>query len=163
MRPYLILVTLFVLLLIGIAMSPLINFHYRRFVKNDPLVAPQLVVLIRGSTLHLEDGRRVRMGAQAGWIKNQIAASGDRIDIEVDQETSCVTLYGSFTPAQCGDPFIIVRRLFPPYCIPLIADDFPMNERAQIGTGMIVSEPSSSDFGPSLTENIEYSGPRIND
>ncbi len=115
----------------------LFDFHYPHGVDNDPLKSPVRVISVQRSLLLLEDGRNVLVQSEVGRLSDLIEASGNRIDIELDDNTGTATVFVKSELAGCGDPFIMVRMLFPPYQKPLIPDDFPLNYRRRVGSGRL--------------------------
>ena len=138
---------LLVSLIVGVffvAGRSLFDFHYRRGIDNDPLISPVRVLSVQNKSLYLEDGRVVLVHSFAGRLDEIIKASDNLIDIEFEDGTSRVMLYVKSQFAFCGDPFVLFRRVIPPYCIPLIPDDFPLNYRDPVGSGRIVANQGDS-------------------
>jgi hypothetical protein len=72
---------------------------------------------------------------------NDLASSpSNRVDLEIAQNGEDVTIFVDEQYSFCGDPFVMVRWLFPPYRIPLFPDDRPLNYRKSVGTGKLVED-----------------------
>ena len=125
-------------------LRPLFQFHYTRYVDNDPLIAPTTVVAIHGNLMRLEDGRSVKLNTRSGVLNELISSSANHVDLEIAQNGEDITVYVESQYAFCGDPFAMIRRLFPPYRIPLFTDDRPLNYRRSVGTGRLVDDVKST-------------------
>ena len=117
----------------------LFDFHYSRGVDNDPLKSPVRVISIDGNRLLLGDGRSVFVRSEIGRLSEVVEVSDYQIDIELDDK-AIATVFVKSELAGCGDPFYMVRKLFPPYQIRLIPKDFPLNFRERVGSGRISGE-----------------------
>ncbi len=119
---------------------PLFEFHYTRYINNDPLISPSVVVSIQGNLMRLEDGRSVILDTRSGVVNDLVSSLSNRVDLEIAQNGEDVTIFVDEQYAFCGDPFVMVRWLFPPYRIPLFPDDRPLNYRKSVGTGKLVED-----------------------
>ena len=116
-------------------LRPLFEFHYTRYVNNDPLISPSTVVAIHGNLMRLEDGRSVMLNTRSGVVNDLVSSLANRVDLEIAQNGEDVTIFVASQYVFCGDPFVMVRWLFPPYRIPLVPVDRPLNYRRSVGTG----------------------------
>ncbi len=123
---------------------PLFEFHYTRYINNDPLISPSVVVSIQGNIMRLEDGRSVILDTRSGVVNDLVSSLSNRVDLEIAQNGEDVTIFVDEQYAFCGDPFVKVRWLFPPYRIPLFPDDCPLNYRRSVGTGKLVKDADST-------------------
>lgn len=131
-----------------VLLRPLFEFRYTRYVNNAPLISPSVVVGIYGNVMRLEDGRSVILDTKPSVFYDLVSSSSNRVDLEIDQNGEGVTIFVESQYAFCGDPFAMVRWLFPPYRIPLFPDDRPLNYRRSSGTGKLVDEPDSAAESP---------------
>jgi len=96
------------------------------------------VLSVQNNSLCLEDGRVVLVHRVDARLDEMIEASDNRVDVELVDGTSRVTIFAKSELGYCGDPAAFFRAILPPYRIPLIPDDFPLNHREAVGTGRIV-------------------------
>jgi hypothetical protein len=115
----------------------IIQFHYPRDVENNPLLSPVKVQSVRGTRLHLEDGRIYQIDTLDEPLDKLIEESGFLVDVEVDAATLDSRLYAKRRRWICGTPWRtgILH-------IPLIPDDLPTNHRQLIGIATAVSNDS---------------------
>lgn len=123
-----------------VILRPLFEFHYTRYVDNDPLISPTTVVAIHENLMRLEDGRSVMLNRRSGVVNELISSSANRVDLDIAQNGEDVTIFVESQITFCGDPFVMIRWLFPPYRIPLFPDDHPLNYRREVGTGRLVDD-----------------------
>lgn len=127
-----------------VVVLPLFEFHYTRYIDNDPLISPSVVVSIQGNLMRLEDGRSVILDTRSGVVNDRVSSLSNRVDLEIAQNGEDVTIFVDEQYAFCGDPFVMVRWLFPPYRIPLFPVDRPLNYRGRVGTGKLVGDVDST-------------------
>jgi len=131
-----------------VLLRPLFEFHYTRYVNNDPLISPSVVLAIQGNLMQLEDGRSVMLDTRPREVNDLVSSLSNRVDLEIAQNGEDVTIFVESPYAFCGDPFAMVRWLFPPYRIPLFPDDRPLNYRRSVGTGKLVEDADNTAVSP---------------
>ncbi len=97
--------------------------------------------------MRLEDGRSVMLNTRPGVVNELISSSANRVDLEIAENGEDVAIFVESQYAFCGDPFGMIRWLFPPYRIPLFPDDRPLNYRRSVGTGRLVEDVAGTADG----------------
>lgn len=115
-----------------------IDFHFDRFVANDPLLHPVRVSSYDATSITLEDGRTLIY--DGAWIDLQPGAANPRIDVidlEPATDSEMVDVYVSMRIECCvpGKPGVIT--------IPLIPRDRNNNYRGSAGKAKVVSANDS--------------------
>ncbi len=112
----------------------MIGLHYLNIVENDPLVAPVQVTSVQNNTLLLADGRVIWFDSRDGSLAEIIKTSGNRLDIELEEDSKTVAIFAKSRGWVCGTPW--AQHLIN---IPLIPDDVPINRRKFICLGKILA------------------------
>lgn len=88
-----------------VLLRPLFEFHYTRYVNNDPLISPSVVVAIQGNFMRLEDGRSVMFDTRPGVVNDLVSSLSNRVDLEIAENGEDVTIFVESPYAFCGNPF----------------------------------------------------------
>ncbi|MDH5676573.1 MAG: hypothetical protein OEZ06_30925 [Myxococcales bacterium] len=108
-----------------------VGFHYPRIIENDPFRNPVRVASVEGTTLTLEDGRRLRLETtRDADLYHRVKASEFFVEVEDFGEESYVAVKERMW--LCGTPWAYMIR------IPLIADDVPINRLVPLGFAWVV-------------------------
>jgi hypothetical protein len=118
----------------------IVRIHYPRAVENDPLRAPVKVVQVDDDRLTLSDGRVFRVDVFGESLAGLVAASNDRVDLEVNGDGRHAEVFAKHRGWICGTPWVGIIN------VPLIPVNVSINRRQCIGRGELVSSEDGAEL-----------------
>ncbi|MEL6107327.1 MAG: hypothetical protein AAFU85_14910 [Planctomycetota bacterium] len=122
------------ILLIALSHLRVVDFHYHRYIENEPQRNPQAVDRLEDGQLYLADGRCVVLESRDAGMLEQMEDWDRLVDVE-PSEVSNVRLYRKRQYYLCALPPEVWVRL------PLIPIDIPSNHRDPLGNGRLLAQP----------------------
>lgn len=123
-----------------LSLAGVIDFHYLRMIDNDPYTNPVTVVDIAEDHIKLADGRAMWLaGGVDDRFREKLGQLSNRVDLEVDPETSVVHILGKKKHFICGTSMA-------PIIVPLIPRPIQANGREYLAVGRF--SPYVSDWSP---------------